>query len=417
MKPKKSLQADVDEAGRLILPREARLRYGLQPGAKIRISEDGNGIHVHQPVTHLRKVYIEPTTQCNLNCRMCIRNTWEEPTGKMTEATFGSLIKSLRSITPPPAVIFGGFGEPLSHPRIAEMVAAVKELNTPVELITNATLLTRDLSHRLIEARLDVLWVSLDAASTEAYGDVRLGAILPHVIENVASFRDMQQRENPASLHIGIVFVAMKRTIADLPEVMRLGRQLGADRFLLTNILPYSRELTAEILYERALSEPQTLPSSMVPQLNFTRIDINDQTRAALAKIMSSTRIVESTQSSGAESGNSCPFIESGSTAVCWDGSVSPCLPLLHSHTAFLYERQRFSRRHVIGNIAEHDLQELWNMPEYIALRERVQTFDFSPCVFCGGCNLSQSNEEDCIGNTFPTCGGCLWAQGVIQCP
>jgi hypothetical protein len=25
--------------------------------------------------------------------------------------------------------------------------------------------------------------------------------------------------------------------------------------------------------------------------------------------------------------------------------------------------------------------------------------------------------EEDCYGNTFPACGGCLWAQGVIQCP
>jgi MoaA/NifB/PqqE/SkfB family radical SAM enzyme len=198
---------------------------------------------------------------------------------------------------------------------------------------------------------------------------------------------------------------------------MRLGRQLGADRFLLTNILPYSQELTAEVLYDRALSEPQTLPSAMVPHLNFTRIDINEETRAALAKIMSSTRIVHSIQSSGAEAGNLCPFIESGSTAVGWDGGVSPCLPLLHSHTAFIHERKRYSRRHVIGNVSEHDLQELWNTLEYVSLRKRVQTFDFSSCVFCGGCNLSQTNEEDCIGNTFPTCGGCLWAQGVIQCP
>jgi hypothetical protein len=33
------------------------------------------------------------------------------------------------------------------------------------------------------------------------------------------------------------------------------------------------------------------------------------------------------------------------------------------------------------------------------------------------GCNLSETNEEACFGNPFPTCGGCLWAQGVIQCP
>jgi len=67
--------------------------------------------------------------------------------------------------------------------------------------------------------------------------------------------------------------------------------------------------------------------------------------------------------------------------------------------------------------VNERKLRELWNEPAYLAFRERVQTFDFSPCTFCGGCNLSEINEEDCFGNTFPTCGGCLWAQGVIQCP
>lgn len=33
------------------------------------------------------------------------------------------------------------------------------------------------------------------------------------------------------------------------------------------------------------------------------------------------------------------------------------------------------------------------------------------------GCEMSEANEEDCLGNTFPACGGCLWAQGIIQCP
>ena len=186
---------------------------------------------------------------------------------------------------------------------------------------------------------------------------------------------------------------------------------------MLTNIIPYSSELIGEVLYSRSLSEPPTLPSPMVPHLNLSRLDINEDTRTALSKILGSTRDVGSNHSSCADMSNLCPFIESGSTAVCWDGSVSPCLPLLHSHTAFIHERKRFSRRHVIGNVSDHDLQELWNAPEYIALRKRVQAFDFSPCVFCGGCNLSQTNEEDCIGNLFPTCGGCLWAQSVIQCP
>ena len=80
-------------------------------------------------------------------------------------------------------------------------------------------------------------------------------------------------------------------------------------------------------------------------------------------------------------------------------------------------EHECFFRRWIVGNAADRGLSALWNAPEHVAFRERVQTFDFSPCAVCGGCDLSQSNEEDCYGNTFPTCGSCLWAQGVIRCP
>ncbi len=153
MKKKSRLQARVDESGRLILPPEMVSRYGLKPGVTVSVSEAINGVHISHPLHQLKKVYIEPTTQCNLNCRMCIRNTWDEPLGQMAEATFDRIIKSLRAFSPPPTIIFGGFGEPLSHPRIAEMVAAVKELGAPVELITNATLLTQDLSRASYRSR------------------------------------------------------------------------------------------------------------------------------------------------------------------------------------------------------------------------------------------------------------------------
>ena len=32
-------------------------------------------------------------------------------------------------------------------------------------------------------------------------------------------------------------------------------------------------------------------------------------------------------------------------------------------------------------------------------------------------CDMFGENKEDCIGNTHPTCGGCLWAEGVLSCP
>jgi len=96
---------------------------------------------------------------------------------------------------------------------------------------------------------------------------------------------------------------------------------------------------------------------------------------------------------------------------------LSPCQPLLYNQVSYLHGKKHVSRRDIIGKVNEHSLAELWFDEGYIAYRERVQSFAFEPCTPCGGCELFQANEEDCYGNTFPSCGGCLRNQGVIQCP
>ena len=409
--------AQVDKEGRLVFPAEVASRFGLLPGAQVRFDEATNNLSLRRPVTHLAKVYVEPTNRCNLECRTCIRNTWEEPLGHMTEATFVRIVSSLWALAPRPTVFFGGFGEPLAHPRIAEMVAQVKALGAPVELITNGTLLTENLSRQLIEARLDVLWVSLDGATPESYTDVRLGAALPQVLDNVTRFRDARRRPFHCAPEIGIVFVAMKRNVADLPAVLRLGHRLDATRFMVSNVLPYTAAMDGERLYARVLNDLTDMPSLWLPHLSLPRLDVTQTTHEPLYQMMRGNWAVSVAGNDLGRVSDRCPFVESGATAISWNGQVSPCLPLLHDHISRLDERERFSRRYVIGNVADNDLNDLWNAPEYVAFRERVQKFDFSPCIHCGGCEFSGANEEDCFGNTFPTCGGCLWAQSVIQCP
>jgi len=411
------LQAQLDTEGRLALPSDLLPYFGLEPGVQVRIDKRSSGLHLRQPVTHLGKVYVEPTNACNLECRTCIRNVWDEPSGWMTDSTFECIVKGLRDFSPTPTVFFGGFGEPLAHPNIVEMVAQVKALGASVELITNGTLLTEYLSRQLIKAGVDVLWLSLDGATPESYADVRLGAALPEVIDNMAHFRHARPPAHLPRPEIGIAFVAMKRNIADLPAVLRLGGRLGASRFLVSNVLPYTVEMCDEVLYARSLNDTLYLPSPWLPQISLPKIDWDETTREPLYRVMRSNRNVTLAGANLSHANDRCPFVESSVTAIGWDGSLSPCLPLLHSHTSYLNKRERFSRRYVVGNVNERKLHELWNEPAYLAFRERVQMFDFAPCTFCGGCNLSEINEEDCFGNTFPTCGGCLWAQGVIQCP
>jgi len=412
----RKIQAHVDEEGRLVLPKALVSQYGLKPGTQVLIDEKASGLHVHSPAGHLGKVYIEPTNGCNLRCVTCVRNVWDEPLGLMESRTFARIIEGLRDFSPPPMVFFGGFGEPLSHPNIIDMVHQAKAIGSRVELITNGTLLTPDLSKGLISAGLNTLWVSLDGASPESYADVRLGATLPEVLANMTAFRHACRGDlffpEPS---IGIVFVAMKRNIADLSSILGIANRFWATRVLVTNVLPYTAEMYHEILYLRALNDIVYAPSPY--RLSLPKIDVDSVTYDSLYHALRNWRSVNFAGGDLCESTNRCPFIESGATAISWEGNISPCLPLLHTHVTHLFDTERSLKRHIVGNMNERSLHDLWNTPDYVAFRKRVQEFDFSPCTSCGGCELFESNEEDCFGNTFPTCGACLWGQGIIQCP
>jgi MoaA/NifB/PqqE/SkfB family radical SAM enzyme len=343
------LEATIDDEGRLVLPPEIVKQYELRKGAKILTNTKMDGLYLYQPATHLSKIYIEPTNRCNLECRTCMRNVWEEPLGEMASATFVRIVEGIRSFSSPPTVFFGGLGEPLAHPDIVEMVSQVKALGSSVELITNGTLLTKPLSKQLIDAGLDALWVSLDGATPESYADVRLGAALPEVLANLAGLREVRLAKDLSEFfmdhyltpQLGIVFVAMKRNIADLPAVIHLGNRLGARRFLVTNVLPYTVEMRDEILYSRAFNDGIYMSSYWGSSLEVPKMDINAMTREAFYQIMLSSHPLSIAGTDLGEGNDRCPFIDKGATAIRWDGDVSPCLPLLHDHKTFMngYER------------------------------------------------------------------------------
>ena len=409
--------AEVDEQGRLVLPPEVVERFGIRPGARVRLDEGKNFVRMHRPVTHLAKVYVEPTVACNIDCITCFRNAWDEVDGRMSDETFDRIFDCLRALDPIPDVYFGGVGEPLFHPRTVDWIAQIKALGAKVEMITNGTILNEKKARQIIDAGLDVLWVSIDGATPESYADVRLGAELPSVIENVSRFRKMRKGSHYPRPEIGVAFVAMKRNIADLPKVIRLGRSFGAKYFSVSNLQPVLESMQADRLYVRTLRDPSYISSTTVPHLSLPKMDFDALTSEALFGAFNSGCNVSFAGNNWGGANDVCNFIEGGTMSIAWNGDVSPCWPLMHNHMSYLHGKPRRSRKHVIGNVTDRGLMELWLDSDYVAYRERVQSFAFAPCTFCGGCDLSEANEADCIGNVFPSCGGCLWAQGVIQCP
>ena len=151
-------------------------------GKQIEYSSLGTDSHINLPIDYLDKIYIEPTNRCNLECKTCVRRVWNETLGDMSANTFKKIVTSIRSFRPIPQVFLGGFGEPLVHPMIVEMVERFKRVGSRVELITNGVLLDDAMSSKLITAGLDRLWVSIDGSTADKYADIRLGQELPRII-------------------------------------------------------------------------------------------------------------------------------------------------------------------------------------------------------------------------------------------
>lgn len=406
----------VDRDGHLVLPADVATRWGLCPGDRVRLSANGHRLTLIRSPHRLVKLYVEPTTVCNLACRTCMRNNWDEPIGHMAFDLYQQVLHQARAMPDLRLLSFGGIGEPLTHPHLPDMVARAKAQGLCVEVVTNGTLLEPQLARALVVAGLDLLWISIDGTTPESYDGVR-GAQLQLVLDHLLDLRWIQREVGCSTPQLGMVFVALKRNVADLVELPHLARRVGAARIMVTNVIPYTREMTDEILYDRALFLPRSAPSPLSPQLSLPNLDWDAQTGAILTRQLRFSGPLHLVDAPLDWSRNTCRFVQQGCAVIGWDGRAAPCLGLLHSYTTYMHGYERQIRAYSLGNVADRTLADIWRGPEYVTFRERVAVFHFSPCTTCGGCDDLESNETDCFGNPFPACGGCLWAQGIVQCP
>jgi MoaA/NifB/PqqE/SkfB family radical SAM enzyme len=372
-----------------------------------------------QDPDRLTKLYVEITNTCNLDCLMCVRRAWDEPTGHMPLATFLNLMEQLRRLPVPPTVHLGGYGEPMFHPDWLEMVRQAKAVGARVEITTNGTLLNAETAATLIELDLDRLVVSIDGASPESYGDIRQNGSLAQVVENMRTlFRiKLRRRGRHSNPQVGIAFVAMKRNADDLSRLPRLATRIGAWSIQVSNLVPHTREMESEILYSRSLKACAFRASRWVANMSLPKLDLDEHTLAPLGRTFASTASLSLFDASLSARNDYCRFAEEGYAAIRWDGAVSPCLPLLHDHPIYMHGRRKDVTHYTPGNVNELPLDEIWALPDFSGFRARLRTFPYSPCTTCGGCERFPQNSVDCSDNTFPTCGGCLWAQGFVQCP
>jgi MoaA/NifB/PqqE/SkfB family radical SAM enzyme len=406
----------VRKDGSLVIPPALSKRLGFTPGSAAGLKFEGDRLDIRPDIHVLARVYIEPTSRCGLSCRTCLRNSWNEPTGDMRPEVFDRLALQLSRFPALQSVMFGGIGEPTLHPDILAMIRRVKSLGLRVEMTTNGTRLDSAWISGLQESGLDMLWVSLDGATESSYGDIRPGGEFAAIVDNLRRLDHLNSR-GPRRIEVGIAFVLLRRNLDDLKGLDKLARTVGAHRVSVSHVLPYSAEMEKEMLCLQTMTLDTFTAAPGKTEINLPRLDVNNTTKEALFSLLQGFENLSFMGNRLSVEARRCRFIHDRSTFVRWDGKVAPCAGLLHTHRTYLYGLERTVAAHAFGDVGSGDLFEIWNSPDYARFREKVRAFDFSPCHICGGCTMLEKNEEDCYGNSFPVCGGCLWAQGIIQCP
>ena len=117
-------------------------------------------------MTALQRVEINPVELCNRSCVFCPRNdksVYPNRNLHMSATTMRNISDGLNQINYSGRLTFSGFGEPMLHENIFELIRISKQIETieRVQLITNGDKLSRSLIEQLYDNGVDRLEINM----------------------------------------------------------------------------------------------------------------------------------------------------------------------------------------------------------------------------------------------------------------
>ena len=325
-----------------------------------------------------REIQVEVTGACNLRCRMCLvryRPPLHRVSGSMSFETFRGIVDALPDLA---TLTLQGLGEPLLAPDLFAMIEYASARGVRMGFNTNATLLGRRQAERLAGAGLAWLCFSIDGARAETYEAIRDGASFAKVEANVRGMVDVLRERGASRPDLSIVFVAMRRNVAELPDMVRLAADWGVPKLRVQN-LSHSFDDTgpeaeyteiigftaAEALWREGDAEGRALAEASFAEA-----------RALAGRLGVALRLPslgEGDRPARARGAPGCDW-PWRSSYVRHDGKVQPCCMLMGDGRA------------ILGDARGAGFEGAWRGPAYGAFRAALLS-DAPPDV-CRGCSM-----------------------------
>jgi MoaA/NifB/PqqE/SkfB family radical SAM enzyme len=310
-------------------------------------------------------VQVEVTNKCNLNCVFCSRHDHDLALGDLPPDLVPDILSFSRKSR---ELIPFGYGEPLVAKVFNEFMC--RGLGATFSFTTNGVLLTQETFGRLVQESgrpIKQITFSIDGANPDTYGAVRERSSFDKVWQNLEDANEYKKRHSLKLPELWINFVAMKRNIEELPEMVRKAADAGVSRIIVFHLVVWDEEREQEcLLFHQELASEMFISAAKVADECGVTLDLPIDFRAA----------------AGSAKPDGIPrcYQPWSYTYIRHDGVVQACC---------------FSNDFVMGNLADQSLSEIWNGEKYRRFRSEVNS---APPRACRECELryryTQSRDD-----------------------
>ncbi len=203
-------------------------------------AKTGGVLRLKRPLSYPIALQLEPTIQCQLDCPECPRIKAIEglPLGHMEWNSYEKLMLEVGPCLT--AIAFWQWGEPLLHPRIADMIKLADSYGIITFISTNCQIDMSDAEvHALADSGLDMIIISMDGATQEVYESFRAGGQLSKLKQFVGRLREYKVDSKNERLKINVRVVATIDNEKEIEKIREFAVEAGADIFSVKSVSLY----------------------------------------------------------------------------------------------------------------------------------------------------------------------------------
>jgi radical SAM protein with 4Fe4S-binding SPASM domain len=318
-----------------------------------------------------RNLYIEVTNRCNLKCRACIlyQGSWESA----RDVTLDELVRITDQLPQLEHIALHGIGEPLLNPALPAMIRHLKNRNTFVFFNSNGILLDENRQNALINAGLDDLRISLDAANQHDYKAMRDSDRFEQIVSNLRAFVNRLRRLKVSRPALSLWYLGTRENINALPEFVRLAADIGINQVYLQRLVYFNDN------DGYGLATPDKTLVASDDRIR-QRVEQGQDLAKQLGVHFKASGLASPLESVQADTRNhhswkGC-FRPTTLMYITANGNVLPCCisPFSTSDYASI----------ILGNVFETPLEEIWLGSKYRSFRKSHQSA--TPPRSCRGC-------------------------------